>query len=79
MADEDDDKGKGLLALMVGSPKPSADKEDDDAPASDKSDAVKEFFAAGKAGEWDEAALIFERLYEMCSHAYDEEDEDEEE
>lgn len=69
------DKGKGLLALMVGTP-----KKGEASPDSSKAEAVKEFFAAGKAGDYEEAAHVFERLYDMCASGEDyEADEDEDE
>lgn len=76
MAEED--KGKGLLALMVGSPKKAtSDGETDDAePTNEKADAVKEFFAAGKSGDFDEASLHLERFIELCG-AYEDEEEEE--
>jgi hypothetical protein len=74
----DADKGKGLLALMVGSPKKSAPEAEGSSSSSEKADAAKEFFEAGKAGEWEEAALIFERMHELCAGDYDDEEEEEE-
>ena len=75
------DKGKGLLALMVGAPKPKGGGEasSSDAPADEKVSTVKDFFAAGKAGDFEEAALLFARLYELCAQHEDEEYADAEE
>ena len=69
-------KSKGLLALMVG--KPAGKGESEDEPESGKAEAVKDFFTAGKSGDWEGAAAAFQRAYDMCGE-YEDEEEDEEE
>lgn len=71
---------KGLLALMVGTPKGGGEDKGGGEGNSDKVDAVREFFEAGKAGDYEEAALAFERAYDACGmHDEDEEEEEPEE
>lgn len=68
------EKSKGLLALMVGKPAGKSGSE----PGSDKAAAAKDFFTAGKSGDYDEAAAAFQRMHDMCA-GYEDEEEDEDE
>ena len=69
------DKSKGLLALMVGSPKKG---EPTEGGGSSKVDAVRDFFTAGKRGDYEEAAAAFERAYDACAGMGEDEPEEDE-
>ena len=61
-------KPAGILALIGGAPK----SEDKGAPVgaaepSGKEAAIRDFFAAGKSGDYAAAAEAFQRAYDECA------------
>lgn len=63
----------GLLAIMGGGDEEDAAPD----PMGEKEAAVREFFAAGKRGDWAGAASAFQDAYDACAMAHgDGEEED---
>ena len=73
----------GILAILGngGDSEAEGDEEESDGePKSAKTRALKAFFEAGKAGDWDEAATQFQAAYDECAmHSEESEEETDEE
>ncbi len=62
-------KGAGLLALLPsGSPEGGSEGEGDGGVGG-KEAALRDFFSAGKSGNWAAAAEAFQRAYDECAMA----------
>jgi hypothetical protein len=59
-------KSSGLLAIMGGGGEEEASSD----PMAEKEAAVREFFAAGKRGDWAGAASAFQDAYDACAMAH---------
>lgn len=63
----DKPKGGMVIDLMMGPPKKGPDVGVDA-----KAAALKEFFRAGDAGDFEAAAHAFKKAYDLCAAASDE-------
>jgi hypothetical protein len=70
---------KGILALIAGKPKESADSLPGESAGSGSSDptaeALKNMWSNMKAGDFEAAAMDFHEAYDHCSGAHEEDSE----
>lgn len=66
---------KGLLAIIAGG-KPPGDEDSEEAGSALQT-ALKDFFAAGKSGDWEAAETAFRDAKAACEESYEDEDDDE--